>query len=214
MYRWKYKGKIQAVLYGCHTYEIQNAMLGYFVKFYSDVCQLHTLSNCQIPQSTLLFPNFANFTFPVCQLHLCQIVKSTLPQVHFYCLLTFTFAKLQGQNYPILKSALSSVHSQVADCTLLFCYFVKLPSLLHLFNCPNELQLAQVWYPSSTWAMAKWACKLPKSDFVTQLGQRGEWTSIATALRCDVQTIFHFLLDKLTQDPYGVEACHLFLLLS
>jgi hypothetical protein len=38
-------------------------MLGYFVKYRSDVCQLHTLSNCQIPQSTLLFPNFANFTF-------------------------------------------------------------------------------------------------------------------------------------------------------
>jgi hypothetical protein len=38
-------------------------MLGYFVKFRSNVCQLHTLSNCQITQSTLLFPNFANFTF-------------------------------------------------------------------------------------------------------------------------------------------------------
>jgi len=193
------------MLYRCHTYEIRNARVFCQVLFWClSTPHVLKLSN---PTIHIVISQF-------CQLHFCQIVKSTLFQVQFSCLPTFTFAKLQGQNCPILKSAFSSVHSQVADCTLLFCYFVKLPSPLHLLDCPNELQVPQVWYPSSTWGMAKWACKLPKSDFLAQLGQGAQWTSITITLWCDVQTVFHFLLDKLTQYPYGVKAWHLLLLLS
>jgi hypothetical protein len=147
----------------------------------STLCQIVKSGNphCYLPILPSSLFLFAKFT-------LAKLWSLHCPQVHFSCLPTFTFAKLQGLNCPILKSALSSVHSQVVDCSLLFCYFVKLPCPLHLLDCPNGLQVAQVWYPSSTWAMAKWACKLPKSDFLIQLGQGGQWTSIIIALQCDV----------------------------
>ncbi len=170
------------MLYGCHTYEIRNARVF-----------------CQVPFWCLSTPHFVKLSNPAihivisqfCQLHFCQIVKSTLSQVQFSCLPTFTFAEFQGQNCPM--SALSSVHSQVVDCTLLFCYFVKLPSPLHLLDCPSLI-------------------------FLLNLGKvHNELPSLllySVTLRCDVEMVFCFLLDKLTQHPYGVEAWHLLLLLS
>jgi hypothetical protein len=192
---------------------------------------------CFTDVTLMKYERLGCFVNHVCQLHTCQIVKSRNPHCYFpilpsslFLFANFTFAKLWSLHCPefifsicqlsllpnckVKIAQFSSLHSQVVDCTLLFRYFVKLSSPLHLLDCPNELQVAQVCYPSSTWAMAKWACKLPKSDFFTQLGQGGQWTSITIASWCDVQTVFCFLLNKLTQDPYCVEAWHLFLLLS
>jgi hypothetical protein len=177
-------------------------------------------------------------------------------------------------------SALSSVHSQVVDCTLLFCYFVKLPSPLHLLDCPSLIFLLNLGPKSDILAqLGEWPNELasctslifllnlgPKSDILAQLGewpnelasctslifllnlgpksdilaQLGEWPNelascpslifllnlgkvhnelpslllYSVTLRCDVEMVFCFLLDKLTQHPYGVEAWHLLLLLS
>jgi hypothetical protein len=209
---------------------------------YFPILPTSLLPNCEVyivPSSIFLFANF----------HFCQIARSKLP----------------NSEVSIVKCAFSSCGLHIT--ILLFCQITKSTSPFglpksdfltqlgewpnELASCPSLIFLLNLGPKSDILAqLGEWPNELasctslifllnlgPKSDILAQLGEwpnelascpslifllnlgkvHNELPSLplySVTLRCDVEMVFCFLLDKLTQHPYGVEAWHLLLLLS